>query len=161
MDGSSDRIERLYELHIQETTRVAFLLTGNPELAEDLAQDAFVKATARFQHLRSEEAFGAYLMRTVVNACKGHWRHRTVERRYLDRAQREQQSASPEADVPQRLAIIDALGALTPRQRAAVVLRHYADLPETRAAELMGCTVGTVKTLSSRGLAALRERMKP
>ena len=161
MDERGDRIERLYASHIQEATRLAHLLTGERELAEDLAQDAFVKAAGRFQYLRGDDAFGAYLMKSVVNACKGHWRRRKVERNYLVKAKSDRGPTSHQTDVPQRLAIVDALDELPLRQRTAVVLRHYADLSERRTADLMGCAVGTVKTLTSRGLATLRERMDP
>ena len=161
MDERGDRIERLYASRIQEATRLAYLLIGQRELAEDLAQDAFVKAAGRFRYLRGEDAFGAYLMKTVVNACKSHWRHRKVERNYLQKTKAERRATSHQADIPQRLAIVDALDELPLRQRTAVVLRHYADLSERRMADLMGCAVGTVKTLTSRGLAMLRERMDP
>ena len=161
MDERGDRIERLYAAHIQEATRLAYLLTGERELAEDIAQDAFVKAAGRVWYVRGEDAFGAYLMKSVVNVCKNHWRRRKVERNYLEKAKAEHRATSHQADVPQWLAIVDALGELPLRQRTAVVLRHYADLSERRTADLMGCTVGTVKTLTSRGLATLRERMDP
>ncbi len=161
VDERSGRIERLYASNIQEATRLAYLLTGERELAEDLAQDAFVKAAGRFRNLRGQDAFGAYLRKTVVNSCRAHWRRRKVERAYLDRAAREKNATSHQSDVPQRLAIIGALDQLPLRQRTAVVLRHYADLSERETAELMGCTVGTVKTLTSRGLATLRGRMDP
>jgi len=161
VDERGNRIERLYASHIQEATRLAYLLTGERELAEDLAQDAFVKAAGRFQYLRGEDAFGAYLMKSVVNACKSHWRRRKIERNYLERAKATPGHASHQVDVHQRLAIVDALDSLPLRQRTAVVLRHYVDLSERCTADLMGCAVGTVKTLTSRGLATLRERMDP
>lgn len=161
MDERPGRIERLYASNIQEATRLAYLLIGQRELAEDLAQDAFVKAAGRFQDLRKQDAFGAYLMKTVVNSCRAHWRRRKVERAYLDRAAREKNSTDRQSDVSQRLTIVDALEQLPLRQRTAVVLRHYTDLSERETAELMGCTVGTVKTLTSRGLVTLRGRMEP
>jgi RNA polymerase sigma-70 factor (sigma-E family) len=161
VDERSDRIERLYASHIQEATRLAFLLTSEREVAEDLAQDAFVRVAGRFQDLRGAEAFSAYLMKSVVNACRAHWRRRKVERNYLERAARNQKTTTHQSDVVQRLAITGALDTLPLRQRTAVVLRHYIDLSERATADLMGCTVGTVKTLTSRGLATLRERMDP
>jgi RNA polymerase sigma-70 factor (sigma-E family) len=153
------RVERLYASHIQEATRLAYLMTGDRQLAEDLAQDAFVRAASRFQHLRGDDSFSAYLMTAVVNACRGHWRRRKVERRYLER-HRDEAGTTIQPDIGTRLAVGEALSHLPPRQRAAVVLRHYADLSEQRTADLMGCSVGTVKTLTSRGLKTLRERMK-
>ena len=154
------RVERLYASHIQEATRLAYLMTGDRQLAEDLAQDAFVRAASRFQHLRGDDSFSGYLMTAVVNACRGHWRRRKVERLYLERHRSEAVGAAVQPDVGTRLAVTEALAGLPPRQRAAVVLRHYADQSEQRTADLMGCSVGTVKTLTSRGLKTLRERMK-
>jgi RNA polymerase sigma-70 factor (sigma-E family) len=153
------RIEALYALHIQETTRLAFLLTGELETAEDLAQDAFIKAAGLFQDLRAQEAFSAYLMKTLVNGCRAHWRRRHVERKYLRRSVGHPGTNDRTGELEDRLAIIDAVEGLSRRQQTAVVLRHYADLSESRTAELMGCSVGTVKTLTSRGLTALRERV--
>jgi RNA polymerase sigma-70 factor (sigma-E family) len=154
------RVERLYASHIQEATRLAYLMTGDRQLAEDLAQDAFVRSASRFQHLRGEDAFAGYLMTAVVNACRGSWRKRKVERAYIDRVRGEGPSTATQPDVATRMAVTEALSLLPTRQRAAVVLRHYADLSEQRTADLMGCSVGTVKTLTSRGLKTLRERMK-
>lgn len=156
-----DRIGHLYAAHIQEATRVAYLLTSDHDLAQDLAQDAFVKAAGRFQHLRDERSFSGYLMKTVLNACRAHWRRRKVERGYVERLKGSRRPTSETVDVAARLSITAALDLLPARQRAAVVLRHYSDLSEARTAELMGCSVGTVKTLTSRGLKTLRERMEP
>lgn len=155
-----DKIEALYALHMEDATRLAFLLTGERDRAEDLAQDAFIKAAGRFQDLRAQEAFSAYLMKTLVNECRAHWRRRHVERKYLRRSVGNSPTDDRRGELEDRLAIIEALDGLSPRQRTAVVLRHYADLSESRTAELMGCTVGTVKTLTSRGLSALRDRIE-
>ena len=160
MDSRPSRIAVLYSTHMQEATRLAYLMTGERELAEDLAQVAFVRAAGRLAHLRGDDSFGRYLTTSVVNACRGHWRRRKVERRYLDVIRRESQVPSTDPDVGSRVEINDALNGLPPRQRIAVVLRHYADLSEQRTADLMGCSVGTVKTLTSRGLKTLRERIQ-
>ena len=161
MDARASTVEKLYATHIQEATRLAYLLTSERELAEDLAQDAFVKAAGRFQHLRDADAFSGYLMKTVVNSCRAYWRRRKVERSYLDRLSRQEPPTARQPDVGTRLAITQALDHLSPRQRTAVILRHYADLSEARTADLMGCSIGTVKTLTSRGLQTLRERIEP
>jgi RNA polymerase sigma-70 factor (sigma-E family) len=150
----------LYALHIQEATRLAFLLTGERETAEDLAQDAFINAAGRFQDLRAQDAFSAYLMKTLVNGCRAHWRRRHVERKYLRRTVGNSPMNDRRSELEDRLAILEALDGLSPRQRTAVVLRHYVDLSESRTADLMGCSVGTVKTLTSRGLATLRGRIE-
>lgn len=160
MVDQPDRIERLYVLHMQEATRLAFLLTGQRALAEDIAQDAFMRATGRFRDLRSEETFSAYLMKAVVNGCRSHWRRVKVERSYLSRSSAPRTAPQESDRTSDRLAIISMLETLPPRQRAAVVLRHYADQSERQTADILGCSVGTVKTLTSRGLATLRKRLE-
>src|SRR6266566_9470783 len=71
-DGS--RLGTLYGRHAPGAVRLAYLLTGDPALAEDLVQDAFVKLAGRLAHLRDPEAFDAYLRRTVVNLANSHFR---------------------------------------------------------------------------------------
>ena len=65
------RLENLYAAHCPEATRLAFLLTGDRDLAEDLTQDAFVRVARRFGDLRNPEAFGPCLRKTVINLSKG------------------------------------------------------------------------------------------
>ncbi len=148
------RLENLYAAHAPGAARLAYLLTGDRALAEDLVQDAFVRMFGRFRDLRHPEAFGAYLRKTVVNLAKSYFRRKGVERSYLER-----ESGRPDtpAEPPSgREEMWDALKTLTPRQRAALVLRYYEDLTEAQVAELLGCSVGTVKSQTARGLATLR-----
>lgn len=148
------RLETLYAAHAPAAARLAYLLTGDRALAEDLVQEAFVRMFGRFRDLRNPEAFGAYLRKTVVNLTRSHFRRRGVERAYL-----EKESRRPEPPVEQsgrRQEMWEALGSLTQRQRAAVVLRYYEDLTEAQTADVLGCAVGTVKSLVSRGLDELR-----
>lgn len=81
--AASQELARLYEAHAPAAYRLAFLLTGEADLAEDLVQDAFVRIIGRFGQLRSPEAFDAYLRRTVVNLSYGVFRRRRVERAFL------------------------------------------------------------------------------
>src|SRR5437588_10602578 len=84
--ADSGRIGELYLRHADAAVRLAYLLTGDLALAEDLAQDAFVRLAGRLVHLRDPDAFSAYLRRTVVNLSRSHFRRKRVERRYLQRA---------------------------------------------------------------------------
>jgi RNA polymerase sigma-70 factor (sigma-E family) len=154
----SGRLGELYRRHAPDAGRLAYLLTGDRALAEDLVQEAFLRLFGRFQDLRRPEAFEWYLRRTVVNLANSQFRRRRVERAYLDRRVPE---ARPDAsaEVEAREDLWRALQALPERQRAALVLRFYEDLPEARAAEVLGCPVGTVKSLVSRGLERLRAGM--
>jgi Sigma-70 region 2 len=79
------RLGELYVRHAPDGIRLAFLLTGDRALAEDLVQDAFARLVGRLRHLRDPGAFGGYLRRTIVNLASSHFRHRKVERAYLER----------------------------------------------------------------------------
>src|SRR4051794_1566428 len=78
-------VEALYREHVPGARRLAYLLTGNRELAEDLVHDAFIRAAGRLRQIREPEAFGAYLRRAVVNAVRSHYRHQAVADRYVAR----------------------------------------------------------------------------
>jgi RNA polymerase sigma-70 factor (sigma-E family) len=150
--------EELYRLHARDARRLAYLLTGSREAADDLTQDAFIRAYGRLAHLRGEDAFAPYLRRTVVNLARMQFRRRAVERRYLLR-HRGEQTAPDERDLTETEGLRLALARLPYRQRAAVVLRFYSDLPDGETAAILGCTAGTVRSLISRGVAALRETL--
>ena len=84
-ESNGGPLAALYVQHAPAAFRLAYLLTGDIRLAEDLVQEAFVRLIGRFSDLRHPEAFPAYLRRTVVNLSYGTFRHRRVERAYLDR----------------------------------------------------------------------------
>jgi RNA polymerase sigma-70 factor (sigma-E family) len=152
------RLGELYEAHAGDAVRLAYLLTGDRALAEDLVHEAFVRLFGRFRDLRNPDAFGAYLRTAVVNLSRSHFRRRRVERSYLER-----QGLVPEpapADLGERQEMWEALHRLRPRQRAAIVLRFYEDLTEAQTAEVLGCAVGTVKSLVSRGIDRLRTELR-
>jgi RNA polymerase sigma-70 factor (sigma-E family) len=164
IDASAREIEggklgELYARHANEAARLAYLLTGDRGLAEDLVQDAFVRLFGRFHDLRSPDAFQWYLRRTVVNLARSHFRHQKVERTYLQREGRR----APAAPVPPDLAAKEdmwrSLQMIPERQRTALVLHFYEDLTEAQTAEVMGCPIGTVKSLVSRGLERLRDQI--
>lgn len=149
-----------YAVHADSAKRLAYLLTGDNELAEDITQDAFVKIAGRLGGLRSREASPAYLRQTVVNLCRSHFRRKRVERNYL---QREASMHRPETvegrDVLAADALWKELQRLAYRQRCAVVLRYYEDLSEQQAAEVLGCSVGALKALTIRAMEQLRARV--
>ena len=134
--------------------RSAILLTGDQSAAEDLVQDALLKVAERWGRLR-HEAPDAYARRVIYNSAVNRWR------RWSREAPR---GELPESAVPGQseawLAGADvraALQALTPRQRAVLVLRYYEDLSEQQIAETLGVTVGTVKSQAHVALRRLRE----
>src|SRR5712692_4933282 len=164
-DGPAERIEGglladLYLRHSDGAARLAYLLTGDRALAEDLMQEAFVRLTGRLLHVRNRDAFDAYLRRTVVNLARSYFRRRTVEKRYVVRQAGAPAPATVGPDLGERDRMRRALLALPERQRAALVLHFYEDLPERQVADILRCRPGTVKSLVSRGMASLRAMLE-
>jgi RNA polymerase sigma factor (sigma-70 family) len=155
----SARLAELYERHVPDAIRLGFLLTGDREVARDLAHEAFERAVGRIAHLRQPDAFGPYLRRAVVNLSRNHFRGRSRERAFVERSEPAAPAPSVERAVTDRLALRQALLALPERQRAAIVLRFYLDLPEHQAADALRCRPGTVRSLLSRGMQSLRASM--
>ena len=138
-------IEELYEQKFAPMVRLARLLVGSPDVAADVVQDAFVHLHRRWETIRFPEA---YLRQAVVNGCKSHHRRRALELRTP--------IAAPEPSALSAPELLDAVMKLRYRERAALVLRFYEDLPDAAIAELLGCRVGTVASLVHRALARLR-----
>lgn len=153
------RLAGLYERHSSEAVRLAYLLTGDLALAEDLVQDAFVRLAGRFLDFRDPDGFGHYLRRTVVNLVNSWFRRARVERAYVEREARAP-GAVTGPDPAERDALWRTLQHLNSRQRTAIVLRFYEDLSEEQTADTMGIPKGTVKSLVSRGLEAMREQYR-
>lgn len=156
----TDRLEQgrladLYARHAPAAGRLAYLLTGDSHLAEDLMQEAFVRAFGRFRDLRQPEAFEWYLRRTLVNLVRSHFRRRRTERDYLA-AQPRLEPITPASDPTEHDALWRTLHQLPQKQRTAIVLRYYEDLSDAQVADAMRCPVGTVKSLIHRGLERLR-----
>jgi RNA polymerase sigma-70 factor (sigma-E family) len=155
-DRRGGRLSDLYVRYAPEGLRLAYLLTGDHALAEDLVQDAFARVVGKLGHLRAEEAFYPYLRRTIINLSKNHFRHLAVERTYLARQVPEDRSHALDARAVEHESMRRALLQLPARQRAAVVLRFYEDLPEDQIAQILRCRAGTARSLVSRGVRALR-----
>ena len=153
--GSLDD-EELVALYTRERSpmlRVAVLMVGSPETAEEVVHDAFVVVRARWTQL---DRPGAYLRTSVVNRCREVIRRREVEHRYTPLLAEEQETY----DVPLHLhELRAALLQLSDRQRAVVVLRYLLDLDDDNIAEILGCRPSTVRSLARRGLAVLNEEL--
>jgi RNA polymerase sigma-70 factor (sigma-E family) len=147
-------LAELYARHAGESLRLAYLLTGNGSLAEDLVQDAFVRLAGRLLHLRDPGGFHAYLRKTLVNLAKSHHRRRLVERRFIERQVEPAPIDGP--DLSGREGMRRALMQLPVRQRTAVVLRYFEDLSEAQTADVMRCRPAAVKSLVFRGMTTLR-----
>lgn len=137
--------------------RLAYGITGDRGLAEDLAQTALTNAYASWPRVRRAEDPDAYLRRIVLNAHRGGFRKRRVtEQLTASPPEASATAPDPASQHGERAAIIAALATLPPRQREVLVLRYWLDLTEIQVAATLGCSVGTVKSQTSRALARLR-----
>jgi RNA polymerase sigma-70 factor (sigma-E family) len=152
----AQRVEELYDEHMAPAVRFAYLVSGDEALAQDLAHDAFLKVASKLARLRSPEAFGAYLRSAILNGCRSHWRKTQRERVRLETVAATLPPAVSLPDVGTVDEMRQALAALPPRRRVAVVLRYYEDMSERQTADVMGCSVSAVKALVGRGLEQLR-----
>ncbi|MGH9232386.1 MAG: SigE family RNA polymerase sigma factor [Acidimicrobiales bacterium] len=153
-----DALATLHREHYTSLVRLAALVVGDRGVAEQLAQDAFVKLHLRWGGLRRLDRAPAYLRSTVLNGARSHLRRRKVSDRYDARRTVEPAFATPESSAlgrAERDRVIEALRRLPERQREAVVLRFYLDLPEADIAAAMGVSAGSVKSHLHRGLASL------
>ncbi|MEU8263124.1 SigE family RNA polymerase sigma factor [Micromonospora sp. NPDC048999] len=139
--------------------RTAYLLTGDRHLAEDLLQDTLARVAERWWAVVRGGDPEPYVRRMLYTRAIDGWRHR---RRHAAAtaavAERpELQSPSDDAEIiARRLVLRDALARLTPRQRAVLVLRFYEDHTEVQTADLLGCSVNTVKSQTRHALSRLR-----
>jgi RNA polymerase sigma factor (sigma-70 family) len=140
-----------YRAHWTEAVRLAYLLTGSASTAEDLAQDAFVAVHQRFREI---ERPAAYLRSSIVNGARSQFRRASRRERAL-------RLVSPvDATEPLRAhELLDVVDALPYRERAVLVLRYYADLPDVEIASLVGCRPATVRTAAARALRRLRKEI--
>jgi RNA polymerase sigma factor (sigma-70 family) len=155
-DRLTATLAELYQTNADGAYRLAYLLTGDREAANDLVQEAFVRIVARFGHLRHREAFQSYLRRAIVNLAKSEFRRKSIERRFL--ASHRDRSVSIPPDVESRLALWRMLLELPARQRIALVLRYYEDMSEDETAEILRTSRRAVNALVARGLDRLRQR---
>ena len=144
--ADDDIFDALYREHFAALVRVAFLMTGSNEAAEDVVHDTFLRCRSRLANLDHPRS---YLRAAVVNEC------RSVHRRAV-RARSELTAES--ATLPTELVELqDALSRLPWRQRAAIVLRYFADIPDDEIAHALGCRPSTVRSHIRRGIAQLKE----
>ena len=145
----------VYQERYPAMVRVAVLLLGDRQVAEEVVQDAFI---ATYQRWSQVESPGAYVRQCVVNKSRDVLRRRRLAEAVLRRSHRTDDDVDL-TGVPEH--VEDLLRALTPRQRTAVVLRYYEDLGLYEIARLMHTRPGTVGSLLNRALARLREDVQP
>jgi RNA polymerase sigma-70 factor (sigma-E family) len=136
----------------QHLVRVAYLLTGDQQLAQDLVQGVLSRALLSWARLSQLDDVDAYLRRAVVNARTSWWR----------RVSRHESSGDPlpvplaPAPSEDRAALVGELARLPYNQRAVLVLRYFEDLPDAQIAAILGCAEATVRSHARRGLTSLR-----
>ena len=136
--------------------RVAALMVGSRALAEELVMDAFERTLRLSPTSIDPERAGAYLRRAVVNQARNAMRRMGNERRALARVAGLARRSAPGADVgTDDHPVTAAVLVLPPRQRAAVVLRYYADLSDAEIADALECSIGTVKSQLAKARARL------
>ena len=138
--AGDDGFERFFEDHYHRVVRVLAVGWGDPGAAEDAAQEAFARALVRWRKVAAMDRPDGWVFVTATNVLRSRSRRQPLL----------QEAAVPvtvdHADaVTAQVTLAEALGALPPRQRQAVVLRHLAQLSTSEAARAMGCAPGTVK----------------
>ncbi|MBL8925888.1 MAG: SigE family RNA polymerase sigma factor [Pseudonocardia sp.] len=150
----------LYRDHRMRMVRLAVLLVDDPGTAEDVVQEAFTGLHRHWAGLRDEAAAVAYLRTAVVNGSRSVLRRRRTARDYVPPHQVNARSAESLAMLSaEHQAVVDALGALPPRQREVLVLRYYGGMSEAEIADATGISRGTVKSTASRALDAVQRSM--
>jgi RNA polymerase sigma-70 factor (sigma-E family) len=139
--------------------RTAYLIVGDLHEAEDLVQETLFRVARRWPRVSRMEHPAAYARRILVNLALRGSPKRSRRRTELGEAGGAEAAAPAALDTHDELHA--ALAALPPRQRAVLVLRYFLDLPEAEVAAALDCSLGTVKSTASRGLARLERSLRP
>ena len=152
-------VTALYEAHAVGLARLALLMLGDSAAAQDVVQDAFLGLYRRWDKIADLGAAPAYLRTSVLNGCRTVLRQRS--RGFFPAAEETLESAeSTLIHTEEQREVLAAIRRLPARQREAIVLRYYLDMTEEQAARAMGVSRGTVKSSTSRGVAAVGRILK-
>jgi RNA polymerase sigma-70 factor (sigma-E family) len=152
--------ERFVAENADSLVRTAYLMVGDLHEAEDLVQEALFKVASKWPRVSRMDSPVAYARRIVVNQALHGSSRRSRRRAELGTGPpAETAAAAVQLEIHDEL--FDALVELPPRQRAALVLRYFLDLPEAEVAAALGCSLGTVKSSTSRGLKRLEQTLRP
>jgi RNA polymerase sigma-70 factor (sigma-E family) len=160
-DVAAAEFHEFFERYHAELSRLAYLLTGDPDAADDLAADALVAMWHQWDRVRAADHPGAYARGVVTNLARSRIRSLVRERRRIALFWGQRSERVDDPDVPAVLDVREALRRLPFRKRACVVLRHAFDLSEKETALTLGISVGTVKSQTSRGIAELEKLLGP
>ena len=131
------------------------IVCGDRGVAEELTQETLIRVWDRWEQVRLKESPEGWAHHVAMNLARSWFRRKIAERRANQRTGTRQDAAAAE-DVAGDLTLLAAVRALPPRQREVIALRYYAGLPVEQVATLMGCAQGTVKSLTSKAIDALR-----
>jgi RNA polymerase sigma-70 factor (sigma-E family) len=139
--------------------RTAYLLTGDRHTAEDLVQTALAKLYLSWDKVQRRELVDGYVRRILVNEHNSMWRRAWKRKEVTTDALPEPDWVTDRTDDGQGAALWEFVQGLPKKQRAVIVLRYYEDLSEAETAQILGISVGTVKSQASRALAGMRARV--
>ena len=153
--------EEFVDSRLGALLRYALMLTGDPHTAQDLVQETMVRVQLNWRRVDRSDSPDGYVRRILTNQFidlrRGSWLQRVLLRAEPDEVQAVR--ADHAAETVERDRMWSLLSRLPRRQRAAIVLRYYEDLPDAEIAEALGCAVGTVRSSISRALATLRAEL--
>jgi RNA polymerase sigma-70 factor (sigma-E family) len=156
----ADQVTALYQAHALGLLRLAVIMLGERQAAEDVVQDAFLGLFRRWGALNDPERALAYVRSSVFNGCRTVMRKRARNRQFV-LADQDVESAEAQAILGEEYReVLAALRLLPDRQREAVALRYCLDMPVGEVARAMGVAEGTVKSATSRGIAAITRTLK-
>ena len=158
---ATDVVDELYREHALRLTRLAMVLVGDPESAQDVVQDAFIGLYSAWPRLRDPEKAPEYLRSAVLNRARSVLRSRN--RRQSLRLHYDPPVWSAEAAVMVRedqRAVLAAIARLSPRQREVLALRYYVGLSHAEIAEALSITTGTVSSTMSHAMTALARELE-
>ena len=159
--GADRAVTALYLSHYRPLVRMATLLVQDLATAEEIVQDSFVAVHAAWRRLPDSDHALSYLRRSVVDRSRSVLRQHVVVDKLGPRLAPDLPSGPGVASIEvERSAFISALWALPARQREVVVLRYFADLPETQVASATGISEGAVKVHAARALSSLRTELR-
>ncbi|WP_326663630.1 SigE family RNA polymerase sigma factor [Streptomyces sp. NBC_00385] len=162
-DAAAAEFHEFFEAHYAELARLAHLLTGEADAADDLAADALLALWHRWDRVRDADHPVAYARGVVANMARTRIRSAVRERRRIALFWAPR-GGGDTVDDPDVSAVVDVQGALRRlpfRKRACVVLRHAFDLSERDTSLVLGISVGTVKSQTSRAVAELQRLLGP
>lgn len=148
-----EQIALLFDEHFGRLRDLAYMILGDRSLAEEIVMEAFLKTFTGWGRIRDIERADAYLRRAVVNLCRSKIRRKTVEARSNAITYRREERRAPDWDPEiheESRELWRAVRDLPARQRACIVLRYAEDLPEQEIADILDCSVGTVRSQLSR-----------